>query len=248
MSTGPSLPCREGVARATRRDTRSLVWYFALAGTLLALVVVIYGFSSPAVRRDLSREHGVVETPTAVFFLTASVLGAYRLRKARARWRDVRWIVPAVALVGMLDEVNWIMFPLGVRRPLVLGHRVDGLHDIVEMCVHWLRHEAPWWSTIVVGLVVAAGIACAAGAHWRRWPEVSGSAWWPFFVSALALGIAAQAVDVLASQRNRLATLCEEILELDAAVALVFAAWRLTWAPRAVSRAAPRGGAGDHPE
>jgi hypothetical protein len=215
-----------------------LVWYLALAGALLALVLVIYGFAPPAIRRDLSREHGAVETPTAALFLTAAVLGAHRLRKARAHWRDVRWTVPAVALVGMLDEVNWIIFPLGVRRPLVLGHRVDGLHDIVEMIVHWLRHEAPWWSIVVVSLVVAAGIACAAGATWRRWPEVSGSAWWPFLVSALALGIAAQALDVLASQRNRLATLGEEMLELDAALALVFAAWRLTSPPRAVPRAA----------
>jgi hypothetical protein len=49
---------------------------------------------------------------------------------------------------------------------------------------------------------------------------------WRFVGIALLLGVVAQGIDIFASQRNRLARLCEEVLKLDAALALLFAAYQ----------------------
>jgi hypothetical protein len=215
----------------SRSETAAFAWFFGLAAALIVTALVIYWFVPPHIRRNLSREHGVIEAPTAVFFLAAAAVGAARLRGARADLRDARWLIPGLSLVAMLDEVNWIVFPLGMRRPTVFGHRVDGLHDLLEMFVAWLRHEAPAWSVLVVGVAAAGAVGWAARQAAGTWPRVKESAPWRFFALALLLAVLAQMFDVFASQRNRLATLCEEVLELDAALALLFAAWQLPHPP-----------------
>ena len=206
------------------RAARPFRWFFGLAATLTATALTIYWLAPPAIRRNLSKEHGVIEAPTAAFFLAAAAIGVYRLRQLRAG-RDARWLIPGLALVAMLDEVNWIVFPLGVRRPTVFGHRIDGLHDLLEMGVAWLRHTAPMWVVLIVAAVGVGLVAWAARRAPRVWQRLRDSTPWRFVALALILAVLGQLFDVLADQRNRLATLCEEVLELDAALALVFASW-----------------------
>ena len=158
------------------------------------------------------------------------MIGVWRLRQERAPGRDARWLIPGLSLVAMLDEVNWIVFPLGLRRPTVFGHRVDGLHDLLEMAVVWLRHTAPAWVVLVVAVIAAGGVAWAASRVPAVWQRLRHSTPWRFFGLAMVLAALGQLFDVIADQRNRLATLCEEVLELDAALALVFASWLI---PRA---------------
>ena len=211
---------------APRNDRTPFAWFFGLATALTATALIVYGFASPEIRRDLSRENGVIEMPTAVLFLAAVVVGIVWLRRIRARRADARWLIPGLSLLGMLDEANWIVFPLGLfRRPTILEHRVDGLHDFVEIAVDWLLHEAPGWAVVALGVAAAAVLAWAAPTVLAWWPALKRSPAWHFVALALVLTALAQAFDLFASQRNLLARLCEEVLELDAALAMVFAAW-----------------------
>ena len=76
----------------------------------------------------------MIEWATALLFLGGAVIGWGRLRRLGAGWRDVRWLIPILSLLAMLDEVGWVVFALGVPPPVVLGKRFDALHDIFEAC------------------------------------------------------------------------------------------------------------------
>jgi hypothetical protein len=105
---------------------------------------------------------------------------------------------------------------------------VDGLHDLLEMAMAWLQHRAPWWAVLLLGVVAAAALAWIARRLAAAWPRLRHAPAWRFVALALLCVVGAQAFDVLASQRNMLARLGEELLELHAALALLFAASRIT--------------------
>jgi hypothetical protein len=217
---------RSDAAARSRNDRTLFVRFLGIAAALTIMAMTVFWLAAPEIRRTLPKEHGVVEAPTAASFLIAAIVGLVRLRQIRARGGDPRWLIPVLSLLGMLDEVNWIVFPLGLfRRPTIFGHRVDGVHDLVEIAVDWLRHDAPGWALVALGIAAAAALARVAPTLIARWPALKGSPAWRFVALALALAAVAQMFDLFASQRNLLATLCEEVLELDAALALIFAAW-----------------------
>jgi hypothetical protein len=138
-----------------------LLWFLGVSGGLTSTALVVYELASPAKRRSLSREHGVVEVPTAVVFLTAAVVSFYVLRRARAGRSHPRWTIAVLACLALLDELNWVVFSLGVRRPSVLGHRVDSLHDFLEIAVIQATHRAPWGSLLVAGVATAGLVSWA---------------------------------------------------------------------------------------
>lgn len=84
--------------------------FVVLATAQTVLVLVLY-WLVPAARQALYRENGAVEWATALLFLAATIVGVRRLREAGARWRDPRWIIPALSLLALLDEVGWVIFP-----------------------------------------------------------------------------------------------------------------------------------------
>jgi hypothetical protein len=198
----------------------ALRWFIGLAAALTVTTMLLY-WLVPASRRALSREHGVVEWATALLFLAAAVVGGRRLRDARVRWNDPHWVIPGLSLLATLDEVGWAVSPLGLKAPTLLGKRIDGLHDLLEVGVIWIRGHAPWWGVLALGVAMGSGLAWAILKASRWWPLVSHSPAWRFFALAAGLGALAQVLDV-GIQRNRFAQLCEEVLELDGALAMLF--------------------------
>jgi hypothetical protein len=208
----------------SRPHDSALRWFAGIAVAVFLSVVLLY-WLAPVTRRALYREHGVVEWATALLFLGGAVIGGDRLRRLGAGWRDARWLIPISSLVAMLDEVNWVVFALGVRPPVVLGKRFDALHDIAEIGVMWSRHHAPRWALVVLGAVLAAAVLAAVATAPRWWPVLKGSPPWRFFMLAVAFGVVSQGLDIEAS--GRFAQALEEVLELGGALALCFSAWLL---------------------
>jgi len=212
-------------------ESAAFGWFVGLATAQTVTVILLYWFV-PATRRLLIREQGIVEWATALLFLAAAVAGYRRLLTAGVRWRDPRWIIPTLSLLAMLDEASWVIFPLGVEAPTVLGKRLDGLHDILDVGVIWIRHHAPWWCVLVVGAVMVSALAWAAPRAPRGWRFVRRSAPWQFFALAAALGAVAQILDVTAPRRP-VAQLFEEVLEMDGALAFLFSTRHLVCRPPA---------------
>ena len=217
---GPSSEHRESAIEPQRREAVPVRWFAVLASALTATVLLVY-WLAPTTRRDLPHENGVVEWATALLFLAATVVGGRRLRGAG--WRDPRWIIPVLSLLAVLDEVNWVIFPLGVTRPTVLGMRVDGLHDAPEFAMMLIRDHAPWWCILVLGVAMASSLWWAVLRAPRWWRFVNHWAPWRFFALAAGLGAIAQILD-LVTHRSPLAQLFEEILEMDGALAMLFSA------------------------
>lgn len=209
---------------SSRPHGPALRWFAGIATAIVLTVLLLY-WLTPATRRALYRENSVIEWATALLFLGGAVIGWCRLRRLGAGWRDVRWLIPILSLLAMLDEVGWVVFALGVPPPVVLGKRFDALHDIAEIGMIWSRQYAPRWALVMAGVLVAAAAVVAVATAPRWWRGLKSSASGRFFMLAVAFGVASQGLDLEGS--GPFAQTLEEVLELDGALALCFAAWLL---------------------
>jgi len=210
---------RGGVSRLERL-------YLSLAVASLVVVSAAYVLF-PRARRSLYAEGYLVEALSAWMFLGAALAGLVTARRAGLPWGHPRMLIPALALVSYLEEVSWGLSDLGIPEPRVLWLKVDGLHDLLTLAFAVYIQHGSLVSRVTVGM--GAGVALAAMVATRRrllYPlgrTVLGTPCWRF--TAVGVGLVAVALALDTDQiGGRYVKAMEETLELDAALALLFAA------------------------
>lgn len=215
-----------GEHRAENGEYRVALRRFVGLVTSLTVGVCLLYWVAPVIRPFLYRDHEVIEWATALVFLAAAVVGARNLSTVGAGWRDPRWLIPGLSLLAMLDEISWGVFALGVKPPKLMGKRMDGIHDFLEVGVKWALVHVPRWVVLFGVVVITSGVLAVLvrSSRWRS--ALLGTAPWRFFLIAVAFGVVSQAADVAISG-DRFGQALEEVLELDGALALLWSAWFL---------------------
>lgn len=216
--------------------------YLTLAAASFALVSALW-VVAPAARDHLYREGHAVELLTAWLFMVAAVTGAVTMRRARLRAWHPYALIPAVSLLCFLEEVGWGFKDLRLARPQVLWLKVDGLHDLITLAYAVYLEHGSVRSRAAIGLAAVAVVVGLALTRRRiLYPlsrAVRASAPWRFTAIAVAL-VAGSIVLDLDWLPWRYFKAMEEVIEWDAALALLFAALSI----RPSAPAAGRGGPG----
>ena len=205
-----------GRASASGRPARAYLAIVAATGA----VAVAANLWLPATRPYLAHEGGIVENLSAVFYLFGFLAGASACRGGLRDPVARRYLaIPVLSAVSFFDEIGDGIF--ADPPPQVYGLKVTSLHEFAHVAVKLWR-DAPGSLQLasLIGIAVL-GLAFA----WRFGPQLlalfrSERAYrfvvvW-FSVAAVALVLDADKGDAL--------TFYEEWLEMNAALALLFAA------------------------
>lgn len=213
-----------------------------IVGTFLLVVVLVQAaglatyFSvaeSHPLREFLVDEDKLIECLSAATFFLAFLGGAALLFRGVRRHVDRRWLmlVTVLGLAGFLDELSYGERIFGLKMPRIAKIKLDAAHDVID----WLYYEGPvvvarHRGLCLLGLVVAVvlisfglirvrhrlrDLACDRG----NYPLYALLA---FFVAFLACAVTID-LGILDPWSTQL-PIVEELLELCAGIALVFAA------------------------
>jgi hypothetical protein len=200
------------------------LWHTCLLGhALLVLVLIGMYVLIPAARMAFVREDGLIEQGTAVAYLLAGVYGIAAWLAARGnRPSALLLAVPALALLGFLDEVSYGQSFLRFSAPIIAKTELDSGHDLLQMATKNVN-------VVSLCLIVPAG----AAAMWivmrnARLQRFTRGVWQlppgRFVVTAVALGVMAQIIDTAKIDYLRSVVAIEETLELLAATTMLSAA------------------------
>jgi hypothetical protein len=216
----PMTPVESGVSRPRRRYlTAYLLTFSALLAVFLGA-----GMGFPRSRDLLCSEDGPIETLTVLVLLAGGAVSATSAIIARRRRQAtaLSWTVAALCGFGALEELSYgrRIVP-GLPVPIVLGVEVDALHDFADVAKIALRK---WGTRVELVALLSLGLCLTVWAAWRlmrTFPrQLSREDPRPALLGlAVMIGLAAVALDAF-----RLSMFLEETLELEAAVALLFAA------------------------
>ena len=193
----------------------------------VAVAVCVYALAFaivPSARERLIVEDGIIETTTALVFVAAAVIGVAALWRSRrrARW----WLIPALGLLGFLDEMSFGARIFGFPLPVIDGMEVDSFHDAFDLADRFAG-DLGLSRTMIAAFLAAA--ALAAGAYLLRTGRMRRIPAWlaahrPLAIAAAAVGLllAGIALDLLAS--GDLAVFAEETAEFGAAGLVAMAA------------------------
>ena len=177
----------------------------------------------PGIRDTLVAEDEVVENLSALLFLLGAGLGVLRLWGSRTR-SLAYWGIPLLALVGFLDEMSFGERMFGLSMPVVLGVKIDAVHDLFYVFYNIVGGQVGRRGFILLGVVLATLVAAVG---WRRRATLTSAlrrhSPLLFVLIATVMVFAALVID-LDFVRHRFLILIEELLELNAGLALVFAA------------------------
>jgi hypothetical protein len=223
MTTGADAFSARALTLAGLPATRLALRYW-LAATVVSLCLAAVWAARPARRDWLSREGGPIEGLTALLYLAGAALSVASLRRARreGQWARGDWLLAGLCMLGALDEVSYGdgMVP-GLSFPVVLGVKIDAIHDLLGLGPAALRRIGVTGVRLGLTAAVAAAVSLAVGWSFRAellkaWRKLDR---FRLVCIAVVLGLAAQVMDL-----GRGSVFLEEVLELDAALALAFAA------------------------
>jgi hypothetical protein len=182
----------------------------------------------PGIRRFLVSENCCLETLTVVLYFATFILSLLFYVNFRKKPGAKFLLFASVAgLVGFLEEISYGQSLLHWKMPLVIGVEFDALHDLAEMGYKGFRYA----SRFAIGIAIIAGLAILAAVLLFRFRKYlfRGMRWIgerPHFAyiligaSFLCIG---QMIDVgIFLKGNQHKALAEELLEMNAALALLF--------------------------
>ena len=191
---------------------------FALGGALYLFF--------PELRAWLVLEDALIENLSLGFyFLGASItaLGFSRVRRFRGMA-----VLTALCLIGALEELSYgqRLFPSLTFPTLPSGMTFDALHDLARIVVkQFERLGVPWYAGFLLSVFVVLSVAAWAlrtrlGEIWRALTPRSA---WLYVALGAALALSALFIDSQGFVPRKWAFL-EEVLEMNAALSLAFAA------------------------
>ena len=203
---------------------------YCLTGNIVLLILYVL---APGLRGPLFGEDRAVETATALFFLAASIVGLALLIAPRSQsYRAILVMASGLGLLAFLDEISFGARLLGWSMPkLYGGGEFDGAHDLVILAYRLGAEADP---TIIAAICASIVVIALIGVlRWHpRFPSlthriVTDPVYGLFAIFVGGVAIAAL-IDLDVGFLERLGPL-EEIVELNAALALLLAVLSTSW-------------------
>ncbi|UCH84497.1 MAG: hypothetical protein JSW50_02050 [Candidatus Latescibacterota bacterium] len=197
--------------------------FAVLVVCMLAAVTVFLWL--PGLRSYLYVEDSLVEYLTAALYLFTFILGLGLLRVRNLRTKAFFFV--AIGFVGFLDELSCGARFFGWEMPVVHGMRIDGLHDLFGLgymvVEEQVRSNTSWLLLYLFGAIVITVILLVMYRQKlrRAIPKVPHE---PTFVllSVFAVLAASSLILDLGFWRHQVRYAAEELLEMGAAIALLF--------------------------
>jgi hypothetical protein len=214
-----------------------LVRGYALLTAAVALGSTSLYAAVPSGRAALAAEDRMMENTSVVIYAAAVAVALVSVRRGRAgRSKAVAWPIAVLGAVAALDEIDWGRRLLDVDAPEVEGVQVDSSQRLLEAALLIVSEHGG------VTALVALGLACVALAYRqrRRLGVLAGalarSLAFRFVLLWLGLGLLT-AVGEDRFEPTLTARFAEELIELCAALALLWAALVLAQAGRSAPAA-----------
>jgi len=178
----------------------------------------------PGMRWHLVKEGYFVQNATAVFFFSGFIVAAWFLAASphppiRRRYR---WIALA-SLMGGLDEVRYGTLLFHPRLPVLLGKKIDALHDLLNVAFIYFRHYPLGHLVETLSAIALAGLVIRFRLLARMVALCRTDPPYLFFFIAVAFGIVSESIDVkiVGGQYKHVV---EEVSEMNGSIALFLAA------------------------
>jgi len=176
-------------------------------------------------------EDSLVENCSALFYISTSLLSLLSALSLRSRVGKL-YALSCVALLGFLDELSFGERIFSLSMPTLSGKKIDAVHDLVDVAkIQILRHTSGHSEIVVLALGGLAGLFVLALLKWNaeiriflvpRLKNIS-----VIFVLLFAVcGLIATLLDLNFDHKEYLVVL-EEVLEMDAALCLLFLCFSL---------------------
>ncbi len=206
---------------------------------LTACFAIVF-FAAPGSRESLLIEDGPLESTTAAIFGVALIVGIWAMAHA-AHAPRLFWIVPAFALLALLDETGFGSRIFGFTMPEVDGMTVDSLHDVFDLADHALARSGIGRTAAAMALLLGALGLLGALRATGRWPRLV--AWararppMLYLSGAVSFLLLAVVMDLVGS--SHWARFIEESLEMVAAGLVILAGIAVAETPVTVRIEAP---------
>lgn len=216
------------------RTSESAYLRLFLCALALQVVGCIAGFYlSGDLRTLLTEEDSLIENLSALFFLVSGIYGCWCLWQSTGhRWSFL--LIATLGFVGCLDEISFGQRLLGFSMPTIAGvENVDGVHDLVRIPLRplrqWLKTSPSGFAWMIAITLAIAIMLSAIAFHYRKklrawlhlWIAQPSFAAWSMF--AILLGVAILLDERLI--RLEVLAVLEELLEMNAALALILVAY-----------------------
>ncbi len=209
-------------------------WPVALYAALLALSFSLCGLAYalfPELREVLVQEDALIENASLAFYFLGASLTALGLfnRAYRFRWMGA---LTALCLIGVLEEISYgqRIFPNLTFPTLPSGMTFDALHDSARIVVKGFESQGvPWYAGFLISAFVLLSVSLGLVAWLFRgeWGKLSAAltprSAWLYVILGAALATCALFIDSQGFVPRKWAFL-EEVLEMNAALSLAFAA------------------------
>ena len=208
----------------TLRDSRWQFFTFFCGVLLLSFLLSGLAYLAlPHLREVMVLEDGFIENFTLFFYLEAVVLSALLLARGIAKRPSL--LVGGLSLFFILEEISYgqRLFPGLTFAELPNGATFDALSDVNRVMTIVLdRVGIPW------ELVVGGGVLLIALVFGRRLWDLLQQVWrpdsvYPFLLVAALCLAGATVVDTYINPPTKF-VLLEEVLEMNAALSMLFAA------------------------
>jgi len=208
---------------AIRADAMKYTCAFLIGSATLVLVCSILYLLIPGIRSPLRAEDKLVENLSAGLYLLTALTAAIILVCGNRR-RRVLYLLLILGSVCFLEELSFGQRLIGYSVPYVVGVSMDSLHDIVEVGATLFRLAGP--PAVAAAVCVAVTVGAAAFVYRKRLAglfllALESPVYGALMIFAALIGLSL-ALDVKVV-RFRGRKFVEEIIELNAALALLFA-------------------------
>lgn len=206
-----------------------------LKTTKIRIFIILLGFSVivgtiiflflPQFKFLVSQEDSLVESITVILFATGLFLGILQFMTGKTR-RGLCF-VSAISMLGLLDELSYGERIFGFREFYIQTSKIDGLHDFLSLFyTTYLSFSFPLRLGALLVLLLVSGALIYLIFRYRLKIANFLHGFEPIMqalvAAACVLVLLAQVVDA-GIIRNRYLNFLEEILEMNAALALLIA-------------------------
>jgi hypothetical protein len=208
--------------------------YLVLFSLTLVAACVIYT-SIPAYRDYLLLEDSLIENLSALFFLLTVVIGLLFALKSE-KHRKLFILVSVVGLLAFLEEISFGERIFAIDMPYLGDVKIDSLHDFFFLFDPSDFH-APYFFLLAGCGAIVAGIAAVK--YRRKLKEIIVCIYQnpPFILALIFASIVLVTLVIdLDMVEHEFLFMVEEILEMNAAIALLFCCLSLYHLDKGTSR------------
>ena len=212
------------------------VWIYLVLFGVNILTAWGVGMWIPDYRAYLVNEDSLVEHLSAFLFLSTFFLSFLFVIKSKKNRKSLI-IVSAVGLLGFLDEISFGERLFMLNMPIIGGKKIDAVHDLFELGYKGIKILTHSHAIFVYLLILIGGGAIMAVTRvalkyrYKLIAIISNGYYKQTYILALffaSLVFAALIIDLGIIHNNALFTL-EELLEMNAAMALLFSCLSLCY-------------------